>query len=389
MRVVLSKRIAQEIVRIYAYHIASSKVNEFFSYGVNEGATIPRNLDNSRREAKIIKSKFPQFSEDEVIEYKMIEELLEYCLSGENRSMVDMFLERVGESIKVFYPDEFSENPYIKNIRIDTTWCDRFRLDYSHFDPFELFFYDTAELDDELVITIPHIGCFAEKFYYPSILEKAGDTSYTWMSVTPNEVYTMEKQIAHARGNVLTLGCGMGYFAYMVSLKEDVTSVTIVECEQEVIDLFQKYILPQFEYKDKITIVKGDAVEYLRDMTDGEFDYCFADIWRGVNDLEPYFAVKEIGRNFKKTQMEYWIEDSIAIYLSEFVWIEILETFFHSNDILLPYTPQARMSIMGYKAGNYVKRLLEHEEISRVDHIRYYLKPENIIFLINKTNIVF
>lgn len=63
------------------------------------------------------------------------------------------------------------------------------------------------------------------------------------MSVSPNEVFTMEKIIKNAKGKVLTLGCGMGYFAYMVSLKEDVESITIVESEQSVIDLFEKSLI--------------------------------------------------------------------------------------------------------------------------------------------------
>ena len=72
------------------------------------------------------------------------------------------------------------------------------------------------------------------------------------MSISPNEVFTMDQPIKKAKGKVLTLGCGMGYFAYMVSLKEDVESITIVELEQSVINLFEIYLLPQFENKDKI-----------------------------------------------------------------------------------------------------------------------------------------
>ena len=74
------------------------------------------------------------------------------------------------------------------------------------------------------------------------------------MSVTPNEVYTVQPAIDNAKGKVLTLGCGMGYFAYMASLKEEVESITIIELEQDVIDLFENSILPQFENKDKIYI---------------------------------------------------------------------------------------------------------------------------------------
>jgi AraC-like DNA-binding protein len=60
------------------------------------------------------------------------------------------------------------------------------------------------------------------------------------MSITPNEIVTMREPVARASGRVLTLGLGLGYYAYMVHLKEDVTDVTVVEREQAVIDLFEK-----------------------------------------------------------------------------------------------------------------------------------------------------
>ena len=209
------------------------------------------------------------------------------------------------------------------------------------------------------------------------------------MSVSPNEICTMEKPIEHARGKVLTLGCGLGYFAYMASLKDEVTSVTIVEREQDVIDLFQNYILPQFKHKEKVNIVKGDAVEYLKNVKDGEFDYCFADIWSAANDLESYFAVKEIGRNFDKIQIEYWIRDAIAGYLAGYVWPEIIDSFITTNGGQLPYPSQVKMAIIGDRAARYIKRLLKNEGISRVQHIHYYMKPENIISMIDKTDILF
>ena len=43
--------------------------------------------------------------------------------------------------------------------------------------------------------------------------------------------------------------------------------------------LFEKHILPQFENKEKITVVKADAIEFMKNISDGEYDYCFADIW--------------------------------------------------------------------------------------------------------------
>ena len=42
------------------------------------------------------------------------------------------------------------------------------------------------------------------------------------MSLNPYEIRTMENAIITARGKVLTLGLGLGYYAYMVHLKEEV-----------------------------------------------------------------------------------------------------------------------------------------------------------------------
>ena len=198
-----------------------------------------------------------------------------------------------------------------------------------------------------------------------------------------------EKPIKNAKGKVLTLGCGMGYFAYMASIKEDVESITIIELEQNVIDLFEKCILPQFENKDKIKIVKADAVEYLRNTEDGVYDYCFADIWIGIEDIAPYFAVKEIGRNLRKTKIEYWIEDSFAILLSSSVWIEIMKAFSEANKMEIPPLDESKLASSDKRKENYIQRILSDVEISKPEHIDYYMKPQNIISLIDRTDIIF
>ena len=54
-----------------------------------------------------------------------------------------------------------------------------------------------------------------------------------------------------------------------------------------------------------------EEVEYLRNVEDGVFDYCFADIWIGIEDITPYFAVKEIGRKLRK-KIDYWIEEETS-----------------------------------------------------------------------------
>lgn len=181
----------------------------------------------------------------------------------------------------------------------------------------------------------------------------------------------------------------MGYFAYMASLKDEVESVTIVELEQSVIDLFETFLLPQFENKEKITIIKADAIEYMRNLADGKYDYCFADIWIGIDDILPYFAVKEIGKKFRQTAMEYWIEESFATLLSSYVWLEIIKGFSEASNINIPPVNDIPLAEEDIRKEKYIHKLFEDVEITKPEHIDYYMNPQNIIELINKTNILF
>lgn len=69
----------------------------------------------------------------------------------------------------------------------------------------------------------------------------------------------MKEAVAEAHSNVLTFGLGLGYYAYMISEKNQVEQVTVVENNEDVIQLFQQYILPQFKHSPKITIIRADA----------------------------------------------------------------------------------------------------------------------------------
>jgi len=53
-------------------------------------------------------------------------------------------------------------------------------------------------------------------------------------------------------------------------------SITIVERDDEVIQYFKRYILPQFEYQEKVEIISFDAFEYAEKQMPGkDFDYAF------------------------------------------------------------------------------------------------------------------
>lgn len=206
----------------------------------------------------------------------------------------------------------YTQNPYYRHIKIPTIKAGSSELKYESYKPYEGF------VCNDIVRTkagrqIPQIGFFDKEFSFPAVLENGR----IWMTITPNEIETMKEAVDEASGHVLTYGLGLGYYAYMVSLKQNVDSVTVVDMNEDVISLFRTYILPQFKHADKIKIIKADAFDYAeKEMPKGNYDFVFTDLWHDVSDgLGMYLKMKKYEKNCPDTIFRYWIEQSILCYL--------------------------------------------------------------------------
>ena len=231
--------------------------------------------------------------------------LLEEYL-GEN----ELFEKYYDEIIKELDESDYINNDYYKNIKINNKRYDNWIVKNTKYKPYELFVYDDFKMIDDYII--PQIGYFKKPFPYLGIYQD----DRLWMSITPNEINTMKKPIEKAHGRVLTLGLGLGYFSYMVSNKREVNSITIVEKDQKVIDLFMKAIFPFFKNKIKVEIVKQDAYQYIKYVNDNEFDYIFVDIHHDASDgIKVYNEIKKNTKKIKNTEIDFWIYDTIKYYL--------------------------------------------------------------------------
>lgn len=205
--------------------------------------------------------------------------------------------------------DVYLSNDYYKNVKFKNKKIGSWEIKYEKYNPYELFVRD--DISDINGYEIPHLGYFDKPFYYPCVMEN----NNIWMSVTPNEINTMKNNIESANGNVLTFGLGLGYFSYMVSNKGSVISVTIVERDKKVIELFKNNILPFFKYKHKINIIEEDCYSFYKKIKDGDYDYIFVDIYHDVSDgMECYKKLNNINK-FKNTKVEFWIYESMKYYL--------------------------------------------------------------------------
>ncbi len=221
------------------------------------------------------------------------------------------YLSLIFKNAKKFTKQWFLDDKYLQAIKkVPTVKIGNLLLTNCDYAKGEFFQYDYPDFTKPLVV--PKLGFFTEDVTFPTIYE--GDVP--WMSICPSEIYSMQQQIDLAYGKVLVLGLGLGYYPFMVSLKEQVKSITIVEIEPTIIDLFEKYILPYFPYKDKIKIVKADAIAYLSKANNKDYDFCFADIWESqIDGAVHYKNIKPYEKTLTNTKFTYWIEDQIKYHI--------------------------------------------------------------------------
>lgn len=176
--------------------------------------------------------------------------------------------------------------------------------------PFELFVANDFETDEDGRV-YPQLGWFSQGFSYPALMEQGR----IWMTVTPNEINTIRPCAQTVHGKVLAYGLGLGYFAYHALLNPHVDSVTVVECNPDLIRLFSEELLPRFPRADRLRIFQADAFEYAAHTAPLEqFDCVFTDLWHDVGDGLPLY------RRMKSLEVPgpeyfYWIEKTIQAYL--------------------------------------------------------------------------
>ena len=243
----------------------------------------------------------PKHYADEVAEY------LDLNLNNDEDKL--FFDTRIAPSIKEITEKDYQDNYYRKNINPKPYKGQGYELTYLTVKPYQLLPYDDIEIDDDF-IEVSRLGYFKEEFRYLTVIKD----DITWMSTDPNEINTMRDSINEASGDVLTFGLGLGYFPIMCAIKPNVSSVTIIEKDPKIIDIFRKHILPLFEFKDKIQFIQADAFNFAKkDLK--RYGYLFIDIWHNPEDgLPMYLKFKKILKD-KKIKTSYWLEKSIlAMY---------------------------------------------------------------------------
>lgn len=237
---------------------------------------------------------------------------LDDSLGGDDRTLIRNYLR---PSVRLLDAKKYYANKYYRNIKIDNVTDGTWELKQESYEPYRAVICGDMVINSDF-LEYPPLGFFDEKFYFPAVLENGNE----WMTLTPVDLDTCDNAIEKAHGNVITFGLGLGYYAYMVSEKEEVDSITVIEKSENVIRLFKKHILPQFSHFEKLEIICADAFEYAEfEMPKRNFDYAFVDTWRDASDGTPmYERMKKLERFNPKTEFSYWIENFLISRLRAF-----------------------------------------------------------------------
>ncbi|MBO4265481.1 MAG: hypothetical protein J5922_05325 [Clostridia bacterium] len=225
-------------------------------------------------------------------------------------------------AIRKLSAEDYINDAYLRNIRFPTQKSGNWEFKTESYDAYRLVTCDDLKVFSDLT-EIPQLGFFDKPFSFPAVLENGNE----WMTLTPVDTDTAKEAIKNAHGKVITFGLGLGYFAYHAALKDETSSVCIVEKSKEVINLFSEYILPQFEPKrrKKIKIINADAFEYAKnEMARENYDTAFFDTWRDPSDgYGMYLRAKKIEKDIPHTEWYYWIEEYLISILRKKAYDEI------------------------------------------------------------------
>ncbi|MBP2650843.1 MAG: hypothetical protein H6Q74_1668 [Firmicutes bacterium] len=199
-----------------------------------------------------------------------------------------------------------TENPYFRDVKLDSVESKTVKYERDTIRKRTLMSMNFHQPVGKYLFHYHPIGYFATDLGLP-VLKEGGKV---WMSPVISEIASMGDGIAKGQGKCLTMGLGIGFLPYLWLLKDEVESVTVVEVNADVIQLFETYIRPQFKTDKKLEIIHGDAFDYYNEAFLNQFDYVYVDFWESSGDglgLYTRLMQKRLGL----PQIDYWVEDSM------------------------------------------------------------------------------
>jgi hypothetical protein len=135
-----------------------------------------------------------------------------------------------------------------------------------------------------------------------------------WMSLSPVEIESLAPHVPRMRGHIVIAGLGMGLALYNALLRPAVRHVTVVECDPDVIALFDAIRDPDWPPADRFTIERANALMWRSPVP---VDYLYADIWDKLGAPEAAADTRSMCRNLRPKSAGYWgMETNFVSFLA-------------------------------------------------------------------------
>lgn len=320
MKFINSKELLDYLNELIDKHELNLSISDLLS-------NIFSNLEiTSKKEIDLLSSKFK--TDKHQVFLSKISDYLDIDLSIEDNE--EIFNKYIANAINELDINKYLHNPYYQLIKAKEVKLDKYELKIDHYEPYELFAY--KDMVSEQFIEINSLGYFKEKFPFITL----NHLGVTWMNITPNEIETMDNAIKVIKGDVIVFGLGLGYLPFMISNKEDVKHIKIIENDTNIIQIFKDNLLDYFPHKEKIEIINNDANNYLK--MDLKCDYAFIDLWHNpIDGLSWFIKFKNSEKYSSSTKFLYWLESSFYLYLRRLMMTLIEENL---NKEHLDYTKE-------------------------------------------------
>lgn len=269
--------------------------------------------------------------------------------------------------------DEWEKTPYHSAVHLDLVKSSHFSFQVETMRGNELFNYDEIQKDPERELNDwMKLRSMDRNFEAICLFQDDQD----WMIDAPGEAATNDKPALKAHGKVLTFGLGIGYFIFMAMRNPNVTSIDCVESSPEVIQMFKRFLLPQFPTANiPLNIIHGDAFVLWNKSFLSQYDYVYTDIYQSSLD-----GLKVINRLLEQyipplEQADFWIENSCFEVMWTLIWIYFDDLYNERKNAVSPaYIPYMK------KIQHYFDA--KDETISDVQKLKYYMYDNETIRII-------
>lgn len=265
-----------------------------------------------------------------------------------------------------------TENPYYRDIKLDyvdtsTVWYEKDTIKKR-----TLMNMDFHRPMGKYLFHYHPVGYFDTDIDLPVLKEK----DRVWMSPAPSEIESMSEGIVKGHGKCMTMGLGIGVIQYLWLLKDEVESVTVVEFNKDVINLFDEYIRPQFKTDKKLEIIHGNALDYYNKDFLNQFDYAYIDFWESTED-GLYMYIKLMEKKLILPHVDFWIEDSILNDVKYIVTSYLYDLYQGKGVSNFISSMEGESKVVAKKANRYFKS--RNDIISTEDQLLNIIHDKSIL----------